>query len=124
MAKVAASGSSSRWSLSGFTSLVTDGTRGIWHAVAEELAKLGATVYTCSCNEAELNKRLQEWAAKGLQVKGSVCDASSRENRVQLMENVSSAFDGKLNILVCYITYSLIDPSLDELFNKWSLYSN
>ncbi|KAF3614013.1 Tropinone reductase -like protein [Capsicum annuum] len=124
MAKVATSGSSSRWSLSGFTALLTDRTRGIGHAVAEELAKLGAIVYTCSCNEAELNKRLQEWAAKGLQVKGSVCDASSRENRVQLMENVSSAFDGKLNILVCYITYSLINPSLDELFNKWSLYSN
>lgn len=70
------------------------------HAVVEELAELGATVYTCSRNEAELNERLQEWAVKGLQVKGSVCDASSREQRIQLMENVSAAFDGKLNILV------------------------
>ncbi|KAK4348867.1 hypothetical protein RND71_031622 [Anisodus tanguticus] len=69
MAKFAGSGSSSRWSLSGFTALVTGGTRGIGHAVVDELAELGATVYTCSRNEAELNERLQEWAAKGLQVK-------------------------------------------------------
>ncbi|XP_009796888.1 tropinone reductase homolog At5g06060 [Nicotiana tabacum] len=111
MAKVASSGSSSRWSLSGFTALVTGGTRGIGHAVVEELAELGATVYTCSRNQAELNERLQEWAEKGLQVKGSVCDASSREQRVQLMENVSSAFDGKLNILVNNVGTNIRKPT-------------
>ncbi|KAF3645196.1 putative NAC domain-containing protein 2-like [Capsicum annuum] len=91
------------------------------HAVVEELVELGATVYTCSCNEAELNKRLQEWAAKGLQVKGSVCDASSRENRVQLMENVSSAFDRKLNILLAqelvkHLLFSTFGLSLGAIF--------
>nr|XP_009603002.1 tropinone reductase homolog At5g06060-like isoform X1 [Nicotiana tomentosiformis] len=113
MAKVACIGSSSRWSLSGFTALVTGGTRGIGHAVVEELAELGATVYTCSRNQAELNERLQEWAVKGLQVKGSVCDASSREQRVQLMENVSSAFDGKLNILVNNVGTNIRKPTTD-----------
>lgn len=66
----------------------------------EELAGLGATVYTCSRNEEELAQRLQEWSSKGFNVTGSVCDASSREQRVQLMEKVSSVFSGKLNILV------------------------
>ncbi|KAK4855514.1 hypothetical protein QYF36_008148 [Acer negundo] len=45
-----------RWSLRGTTALVSGGTRGIGHAVVEELAELGATVHTCSRNEAELNK--------------------------------------------------------------------
>ncbi|XP_047250594.1 tropinone reductase homolog At5g06060 isoform X2 [Capsicum annuum] len=120
MAKVAGSGSSSRWSLSGFTALVTGGTRGIGHAVVEELAELGATVYTCSRNEAELNERLQEWAAKGLQVKGSVCDASSRENRVQLMENVSSAFDGKLNILISNVGTNIRKPTTDYTAEEYA----
>lgn len=66
----------------------------------EELAELGATVHTCSRNETELNERLREWSDKGFKVSGSVCDASSREQRQQLMEKVSSLFDAKLNILV------------------------
>lgn len=66
----------------------------------EELAELGATVYTCSRNEEELNQRLQEWSSKGFNVSGYVCDASSREQRLQLMDKVSSVFSGKLNILV------------------------
>ncbi|XP_059283605.1 tropinone reductase homolog At5g06060-like [Lycium ferocissimum] len=122
MEKVAGSGSSSRWSLSGFTALVTGGTRGIGYAVVEELAELGATVYTCSRNEAELNERLQEWAAKGLQVKGSVCDASSREQRIQLMENVSSAFDGKLNILLSInnVGTNIRKPTIDYTAEEYA----
>nr|GLL20881.1 tropinone reductase homolog At1g07440 isoform X2 [Ipomoea trifida] len=99
MAKVGES-SGSRWSLSGMTALVTGGTRGIGRAVVEELAGLGASVYTCSRKEEELNQCLQEWASKGLKVSGSVCDLSSADQRQLLSQKVSSAFDGKLNILV------------------------
>jgi len=115
-----------RWSLQGATALVTGGTKGIGyvsfmpylsnqalfddmnlfstvhcrHAIVEELAGLGATVYTCSRNETELNKCLQEWKKSKFKVMGSVCDASSRSEREKLMEKVSSIFQGKLNILV------------------------
>lgn len=89
-----------RWSLAGMTALVTGGTRGIGYAVVEELAELGAVVHTCSRNETELNQRLQEWSLKGFTVTGSVCDATSRTQREELMEKVSSVFNGKLNILV------------------------
>lgn len=90
----------SRWSLDGMTALVTGGTRGIGHAVVEELSELGAAVYTCSRNEEELNQRLKEWTGKGFNVTGSVCDASSRTQRQELFEKVSYAFSGKLNILI------------------------
>lgn len=69
-------------------------------AIVEELAGLGATVYTCSRNEMELNKRLQEWEESKLSVMGSICDVSSWVEREKLMEKVSSTFQGKLNILV------------------------
>lgn len=68
--------------------------------MVEELAEFGATVYTCSRNEEELNACLKEWQEKGFSVSGSVCDASSPPQREKLFELVASAFNGKLNILV------------------------
>ncbi|XP_074268008.1 tropinone reductase homolog At5g06060-like isoform X6 [Silene latifolia] len=94
------SGNNHRWSLRGMTALVTGGTKGIGHEVVEELARQGARVYTCARNEADLNSCLQNWEAKGFQVSGSICDAASHEQRENLMEIISSKFDGKLNILV------------------------
>ncbi|KAJ4704616.1 tropinone reductase [Melia azedarach] len=89
-----------RWSLSGMTALVTGGSRGIGHAIVEELAGFGAIIHTCSRNQTELNERLREWENKGFKVTGSVCDVSSRQQREKLMETVSSNFRGRLNILV------------------------
>ncbi|XP_020267137.1 tropinone reductase 1-like [Asparagus officinalis] len=89
-----------RWSLQGTTALVTGGSKGIGHAIVQELAELGATVYTCSRNEAELTECLRQWEKSELCVIGSVCDVSSRSEREKLMEKVSLAFNGKLNILV------------------------
>ncbi|GAB4860107.1 hypothetical protein Ancab_011585 [Ancistrocladus abbreviatus] len=89
-----------RWSLNTMTALVTGGTKGIGHAVVEELAGLGAIVHTCARNEAELNACLIDWKSKGFQVSGSVIDVSSRAQRENLMQTVSSVFHGKLNILI------------------------
>ncbi|XVE59316.1 hypothetical protein DITRI_Ditri05aG0036100 [Diplodiscus trichospermus] len=90
----------SRWSLQGMTALVTGGTEGIGHAIVEELAGLGARVYTCSRTETELNECLFEWKVKGFQVTGSVCDVTSQDQRKKLITTVSSEFSGKLSILV------------------------
>ncbi|THF95524.1 hypothetical protein TEA_002086 [Camellia sinensis var. sinensis] len=70
------------------------------HAIVEELAQFGAAVHTCARKQAELDECLLKWKGKGFKVTGSVCDVLSRSQRENLMENVSSIFAGKLNILV------------------------
>ncbi|KAI4356506.1 hypothetical protein L6164_000528 [Bauhinia variegata] len=100
MAETKSSGKAKRWSLAGTTALVTGGTKGIGHAIAEELAEFGAAVHVCARNEEDVDRCLKEWQSKGFSVTGSVCDVSSHEQRKSLMETVSSIFQGKLNILV------------------------
>ncbi|PIA60464.1 hypothetical protein AQUCO_00300163v1 [Aquilegia coerulea] len=109
-----------RWSLNGMTALVTGGTRGIGHAIVEELCGLGSIVHTCSRNESELNDRLQEWKLKGFQVTGSVCDASSSTDREKLIETVSSLFNSKLNILVNNVGTNIRKPTVEYSSQEFS----
>ncbi|KAM0905713.1 hypothetical protein ACQ4PT_017227 [Festuca glaucescens] len=89
-----------RWSLAGATALVTGGSKGIGHAIVEELAGFGARVHTCSRNAAELEDSRQRWEEKGMRVTVSVCDVSVRAEREKLMETVKETFHGKLDVLV------------------------
>ncbi|KAJ4835277.1 beta ketoadipate:succinyl-CoA transferase, tr1 [Turnera subulata] len=109
-----------RWSLKGMSALVTGGTKGIGYAIVEELAEFGARVHTCSRNEKELNERVQEWESKGYKVSGSVCDLTSRTQREQLISEVSSVFDGKLNILVNNAGTVKIKSTLDYTEEDYS----
>ncbi|KAG5146736.1 hypothetical protein GLYMA_11G221400v4 [Glycine max] len=120
MANPEGSSRGSRWSLKGTTALVTGGTRGIGHAVVEELAEFGATVYTCSRNEEELNACLKEWKEKGFSVSGLVCDASSPPHRENLIQQVASAFNGKLNILVNNVGTNVRKPTIEYTAEEYS----
>ncbi|KAK4606617.1 hypothetical protein RGQ29_000737 [Quercus rubra] len=110
----------SRWSLQGMTALVTGGSKGIGHAIVEELAGFGATVHTCSRNEVELNECLSEWRKKGLQVTGSACDVSSRAERENLISTASNLFNGKLNILINNAGTNKTKPTLEYTAQDFS----
>nr|GMD01432.1 tropinone reductase homolog [Ipomoea batatas] len=89
-----------RWSLHGMTALVTGGTRGLGFAIVEELASLGATVYTCSRTEKELDECLHNWKVKGYNVFGSTCDILQPSQRQKLIQSVREQFNENLTILV------------------------
>ncbi|GAB2274412.1 hypothetical protein Dimus_009179 [Dionaea muscipula] len=109
-----------RWSLEGMTALVTGGSKGIGHAIVEELAGLGATVHTCARNEAELNSCLMDWKSKGFHVTASVADVSSRPQREKLIDTVSSLFHGKLNIFVNNVGMDIYSPTLEQTIEDFS----
>ncbi|CAL0303325.1 unnamed protein product [Lupinus luteus] len=108
-----------RWSLHGMTALVTGGTRGIGHAIVEELAEFGAAVHICARNQENIDKCLVEWKDKGFSVTGSVCDVLYGDQRQNLMETVATIFHGKLNILVnnagIAIPKDIIDHTGDDI---------
>nr|QOE90822.1 short-chain dehydrogenase/reductase [Papaver somniferum] len=113
MAEGSATNLSLRWSLKGMTALVTGATKGIGHAIVEELAGLGATIHFCARNKDDIDNCLKDWEAKGYQVSGSVCDVSVPAEREELMKTVSTFFCGKLNILVNSAALYIFKNTLD-----------
>jgi len=87
-----------RWRLDGRTGLVTGGTKGIGRATVEELAGLGARVFTCARDDALLQSSLAEWRAAGLDVAGIACDVASADGRAALLEAVSLFCSARLDI--------------------------
>lgn len=109
-----------RWSLKGMTALVTGGTRGIGYAVVEELGGFGATIHTCSRNESELNRCLEEWKLKGFQVTATVCDVTLAVEREKLIQTVSSLFNAKLNILINNVGTNIRKPTVEYSTQEFS----
>lgn len=102
-----------RWSLKGKTALVTGGTKGIGHAIVEELAGFGAAVHITSRHENEIEECLRNWREKGYTVTGSVSDASVPVDREKLIKTISSVFGGKLNILVNNVGGAVFKDTVD-----------
>ncbi|WZZ20360.1 hypothetical protein YC2023_121747 [Brassica napus] len=111
-----------RWSLRAKTALVTGGTKGIGHAVVEELARFGAIIHTCGRDESQLNECISHWQKKGFHVTGSVCDVTSRTDREKLMETVSSMFGGKLDILINNVGAIRSKPTVEHTADDFSFH--
>ena len=103
----------SRWEMKGRNVLVTGGTRGIGRGIVEELAGLGARVFTCGRDEATLEERLAEWNSRGLGVQGAVCDVAEEEQRTALVAEVRKVFVGGLQGLVNNAGTNLRKPAIE-----------
>ncbi|KAG1666969.1 hypothetical protein FOA52_004252 [Chlamydomonas sp. UWO 241] len=86
---------------------------GIGAAAVEEMAALGARVFTCSRNAEELEAALGGWKAKGYDVQGCVADVSDAGQRAALVEAVSAAFGGQLHVLVNNVGINIRKPTVE-----------
>ena len=88
-----------RWRLDGLCALVTGGTKGIGHAIADEMLHLGAKVYIVARNMDEVEESIASWQEQGLSAFGSAADLSRAGDRNDLMDSLKSHWS-RLDILV------------------------
>ncbi|EFJ49574.1 hypothetical protein VOLCADRAFT_85348 [Volvox carteri f. nagariensis] len=109
-----------RFGLTGRSALVTGATRGIGRAIVDEFGRLGAKIYVCARSAEDLEVRLKEWRAGGIDVRGCVCDVSDRRQRQQLVDGVATEFGGKLDILVNNVGTNIRKPTVEYTEAEYS----
>ncbi len=89
----------SKFSLEGKVALVTGAAYGIGFAIAEALAKAGAKIaFNCRKKE-HLDSALAEYAKRGIEAKGFLCDVTDEVAVGKMVEQISTEL-GAIDILV------------------------
>lgn len=105
------------FSLNGKVALVTGAAHGIGFVIAEAFILAGAKVAINSSNKASLEKGLADYAAKGLEVKGYVCDVTCEaevKNMVAEIEKELGTIDILVNNAGIIRRIPAVDMEIDE----------
>lgn len=103
---------SNYWSLSGKKALITGGSRGIGHAIAETFLQLGAEVFIIGRNKSYLEKILLDWQNKGFVVNGLATDLTQPISVKAIMQQIPQHWDA-LDILVNNVGINIRKPAED-----------
>lgn len=105
----------SRWTLpSGTHAVITGGTKGIGHAIVDELASLGARVLFCARNPDDIKTCCEQWNEKGYDCTGVVVDVADASDREKFVEDIRKWLGGKpLDILVNNVGTNIRKPSIE-----------
>lgn len=92
--------------------LVTGGTKGIGRAIVQEIASLGAEVWTVSRNRADIDSLQHELRQQGQQLHGSVADISKEADRQRLAKEVGKSWTA-LHVLVNNVGTNIRKPTAE-----------
>lgn len=87
------------FSLQGKVALVTGGAYGIGFAIAEAYAKAGAKIAFNCRGQGHLDKALSDYAEKGIEAKGYLCDVTDEAQVQEMIESIKKEL-GVIDILV------------------------
>ena len=88
-----------RFSLKGKVALITGASYGIGFAIAEGLAKAGAKIAINCRTQANLDKALEDFRAKGINAKGYIADVTEEAQITELVAKIEEDL-GTIDILV------------------------
>ncbi len=88
-----------RWSLQNKYALITGATKGIGHAIAEEMLALGAKVCIVARNQSEVNQTVLAWQQQNLQAHGIAADITKPADRKNIFKQIKQE-SNSIDILV------------------------
>lgn len=89
-----------RWRLQDRFAVVTGGTEGIGHAVADELLRLGARVLVVARDAVRVERRVGEWRAEGLDAHGLAADLAGEGGAAAVAREAERVGEGRIDALV------------------------
>jgi NAD(P)-dependent dehydrogenase (short-subunit alcohol dehydrogenase family) len=104
--------------LTGKTAIVTGGSRGVGKEMAQGLAEAGANLMLCARRQEWLDETVNEFAERGFNVAGKLCDVSRAEEVQAVVDDTVSRF-GAIDILVNNAGISWGAMPEDMPLEKW-----
>jgi NAD(P)-dependent dehydrogenase (short-subunit alcohol dehydrogenase family) len=104
--------------LQGKVGLVTGSTRGIGRAIAEGMARAGATVVVSGTREEDVSRVVEEMTARGHRALGSACDVR-RYDEVEALMAFAAAEAGGLDVLINNAGVGLFAPVSEMSPEDW-----
>ena len=99
--------------LSGKVALVTAGSRGLGKDIALEMAQKGAEVAICGRKKENLDKAVEDFHTRGLDVMAKVANVGKSDEVKALFQDLDERF-GRLDILINNVGTNILTPSVVE----------